>query len=103
MEMAKSSPDLRTWALLGAQHRLKELDEERAAIFSAFPQLRRQDGEKQQRTSRSQSNGDIAQPAPGRRQLSPEARRRISEAVKARWAKQKAAAASATKAANKRK
>jgi hypothetical protein len=89
--MAKSSLDLQALALLGARQRLTELDEERAAILRAFPQLRvasrgRQAAEGNDADTAVNGTG----PSPRkRRKMSAEARRRISEAMKARWAKQK--------------
>lgn len=96
--MPKGSPDLRAWALVGAQQRLRELDEERAAIFSAFPQLR--GGTPTRRLGRPRKvQGDGAAVATGtgikKRTMSAAARKRISDAQKARWAKQKKAAGKA--------
>jgi hypothetical protein len=91
--MAKSSFDLRAWALIGAQQRLRDLDQERAAILAAFPQLRAGAGGRRGRprgsTSVKQASGVAGGRKRKRRRLSKEARRRISEAQKARWAKQK--------------
>jgi hypothetical protein len=82
--MAKGlTEDLRKWALLGAEQRLNQLTQEIAAIRAAFPEL---GGGR--RISRGKSSA-----APRRwrrRKLGAEARKRISDAQKARWAKQKA-------------
>jgi len=86
--------DMRAWALIGAEQRLVQLAEEAAAIHRAFPELRRR-GRGPGRPAAS----DSAEPAAGagtgtrrrrRRKMSADARRRISEAQKARWARQKA-------------
>jgi hypothetical protein len=89
--MPKRKPaDMRRWALLGAEQRLLQLAEEAAAIHRAFPELR-QKGGSQAGAGRSVGNG---QPNGRRRRrkrtMSPEARQRISEAQKKRWAKQRA-------------
>ena len=95
--MAKRSENvnIRQWALIGAEQRLLQLAEEAAAIHRAFPELR----------ARGAGGGRLAGPAsrrdatdaPGgrrrrrrKRTMSPEARKRISDAQKARWARQKA-------------
>ena len=80
-----NTSEVRTWALKGAEQRLVEISEEAQAIYRNFPELRARgrsfelDG-----TGRRQ-----------RRKLSAEARKRISEAVRARWARQKAVSAAA--------
>jgi hypothetical protein len=79
---------IRQWALIGAEQRLVQLAEEAAAIHRAFPELR-------QRGGRGGQPDSVAKPGRGRgrrrkRTLSADARRRISEAQKARWARQKA-------------
>ncbi len=102
--MAKGSFDLRAWARIGAQQRLRELNDERDNILEAFPEL---GGGAENPVPASSSNGgdtevrevaaarrpthDTATQPRKRRKLSAEARRRISEAQKARWAKQKKA------------
>jgi hypothetical protein len=93
--MAIGSFDLKAWALLGAQQRLSELDQERAAILSAFPQLRGVTTAGGRRPGRPPGSGAAKAHATGarkrkRRRMSADARRRISEAQKKRWAKQKA-------------
>lgn len=84
-----SIAEVRTWALKGAELRLVEIAEEAKAIFRAFPELRGKgrgfDGHSSTVTQRAKA------PAGKRRKLSAEARQRISEAVKARWARQKGA------------
>lgn len=91
---------MRTWALKGAEQRLLEISEEAAAIYATFPELRDRsgwNGHTRPRPGRPRKKQEEATEAaaPGgrrRRTMSAEARRRISEAQKARWAKQKGAA-----------
>ena len=87
---------MRTWALKGAEQRLLEIGEEAAAIYASFPELRdRSNGtatigrRKRGRPRKIQSATPVAG-LRGKRTMSADARRRISEAQKARWAKQKA-------------
>jgi hypothetical protein len=81
--MAKrAKSDIRRWALIGAEQRLQQLAQEMAAIRAAFPELRR---------GRAGA-GAAAGARGGKRRLSAEARKRISDAQKKRWAKQRAAA-----------
>jgi hypothetical protein len=100
--MAKrQSDDLRRYAVVGAEQRLTELANEAAQIFRVFPELRARgrglDAVRSTRASASSDGGpDGQQPTPRRRRrrskMSAEARKRISDAQKARWAKQKAEA-----------
>lgn len=83
--MAKRQGDLRKWALIGAEQRLIQLAEEAAAIHREFPELRQ----------RKRASATPATPSPNRggrrrRKMSADARKRISEAQKARWAKTRA-------------
>lgn len=96
--MAKQQTvELHKWAMLGATLRLDQLGEEISAIYRAFPGLRHR--------GRSGRLGRIANAgaaestaatadAPVRRRrrrtMSADARKRISDAQKARWAKQRA-------------
>jgi len=88
--------DLRRYAVVGAEQRLLELAEEAAAIFAIFPELRAPGRGFMAKVggARGASAADAAS-APKRRRrrrkMSAEARKRISDAQKARWAKQKAA------------
>jgi hypothetical protein len=98
--MIVASSDLRQWAIKGAEQRLVEIAEEAKAIYAQFPELREEGrGPKAQsalrtRTRTAAGSPEDGQPAKGgrrrRRTMSREARKRISEAQKARWAKQKA-------------
>ena len=86
--MAKRSNDaMRQWALRGAELRLLEIAQEAAAIYAAFPELRERGKSAPPAAEAPQGAG---RPRRRRRQLSAEARQRISDAQKARWAKQKA-------------
>ena len=102
------SANLRTWALKGAEQRLLEISEEAAAIYASFPELRDRGGMGGQirRGPGRPRNGETASSEAGtprrrrrKRTMSADARRRISEAQKARWAKQKGEAAAAAPAA----
>jgi len=91
------SGQMREWALRGAEQRLLEIANEAEAIHRTFPELRgRRNG-----THTAGANGTTS-PAlgrgrrGGRRTMSADARRRISEAQKARWAKQKGEAPAET-------
>jgi hypothetical protein len=82
--------DIRRWAIMGAEARLVQLAEEAAAIHRAFPELR-QRGTRRGRPAASADSEFQARPRRRRRRkMSAEARKRISEAQKARWAKRKA-------------
>lgn len=70
-------------ARTGAEARLAQLRAEETAILRAFPDLR-------SRRTDAVNGGSPPPPSRrGRRKLSAEARKRISEAQKARWAKQR--------------
>ena len=80
--MAKNSSVRDQWARIGAMARLQELDQERAAILAAFPELR--------------SGGGAAKPAKAagsRRTMSADAKKRMSAGMRKYWAKRKAAEA----------
>src|SRR4051812_18027527 len=90
--MAKTQvADIRRWALVGAEQRLLQIAEEAKAIYLSFPELR--GGRRNLRAL--VGNTESAQPQRRRRRMSREARKRISEAQKARWAKQRAEQAGA--------
>jgi hypothetical protein len=97
--------DLRAWALKGAEHRLVELAEEARAIFAAFPELRARG-----RGFEAPAGSSVAvKRSPRttsqrrrRRRMSAEGRKRISEAQKKRWAKQRARTARETKVAGRK-
>lgn len=100
--MAKrQKSDLRAYAVVGAEKRLLELAEEAAAIFAIFPELRapgRGFMAKGAGRGVAAADGDaVPTKRRRRRKMSADARRRISEAQKARWAKQKAAGATKKK------
>jgi hypothetical protein len=77
--------DLRKYARAGAEARLKEIETEREQIFGAFPELR--SGAAPSRRGRPAST---ARPTRKRRRMSAEARKRISDAQKRRWAAHRA-------------
>jgi hypothetical protein len=82
--------DLRRWALIGAQQRLAEIVSEQGAILATFPELR----DRGRSAGTTSANNDESQPPQRKRRrfkMSAEARKRISEAQKARWAKRRAA------------
>ena len=79
---------LRDWAVKGAEQRLLEIANETAAIHRAFPELRRR-GNGIPAVGAAASTSVSARKVRGRRRMSADARRRISEAQKARWAKQR--------------
>jgi hypothetical protein len=90
--------DIRAWALIGAEQRLVQLAEEAAAIHQQFPELRQRSGGRGRAARSTTSDANATESTDGRRgprrrrrTMSADARRRISEAQKARWAKQKAA------------
>jgi hypothetical protein len=89
--MAKRADnEMRQWALKGAEQRLFEIAQEAAAIHAAFPELR--EGRKGGIASRRGAAMAVTSAAPTRRRgrkRSAEARKRMSEAQKARWAKRK--------------
>ena len=96
--MAKRVDDVRRWAVMGAEARLLQISEEAAAIYRAFPELRRGGGQAISGRGRGRGRGrakaaaaaavegGTAQPRKKRR-LSAAARKRISDAQKRRWAK----------------
>jgi hypothetical protein len=91
--MAKrATSDMTRWAELGAEARLLQLAEEAAGIFRTFPRLR----SKGFMANTTDGHADPAMPlrkGTRKRTMSAAARKRISDAQKARWKKQKAAAA----------
>jgi hypothetical protein len=98
--------DLRRWAVKGAEQRLVEIAEEARTIFAAFPELRDQGRGFNANARGSSGEASVTPPAaPTRRRrgkLSAAGRRRISEAQKARWAKQRDASAAAPEARKKK-
>lgn len=87
--------DFRRYAVVGAEQRLLELAQEAAEIFAIFPELRAP-GRGFMALRKGSRRGDPgsaneAQPRKRRRRkMSAEARKRISDAQKARWKRQKA-------------
>ena len=98
--MPTGSVNVRALASIGAKQRLRELDDERAALVRAFPELTTGDVAGPRRRGRPRKDGYRPALAENeathsgtrkRRKMSAAARKRISEAQKARWRKQKAA------------
>ena len=79
--MAVSADTRSQWARLGARARLQEIDQERAAILKAFPELKR-------------GGHAVAGPGP-RRKISAAARRAMSAGMRKYWARRKAQATKA--------
>jgi hypothetical protein len=81
--MAAMSALEREWARLGAMTRLQKLDEERASILKAFPELRRA-------SSKLAASGTFNSYRT-KRQFSAAARRRMSAGMRKYWARRRAA------------
>ena len=85
-------------ALKGAEHKYAELKAEIAALIEHFPHLASRAGAKVSHVAVALSKGGKAalatmtggEPPKKRRTMSAKARKAISDAQKARWAKQKA-------------
>ena len=75
-----TSSQLQEYARFGAQARLQAIEEERNAIFRAFPELGR---------ASATNNGASSQRSLGRRGMSPSQRRAVGERMKAYWAKRR--------------
>lgn len=71
--------DVNQWAKLGAAARLKEIQEELASIYRAFPDLNGAGGARPQRRKRAR--------------FSAEGKKAISEGMRKYWARRKAKAA----------
>ena len=90
--MAKRlSPELRRYAVAGAEQRLLQLAEEAAEIFAIFPELRAPGRGFMARSGRADRDEAGAAAPRRRRKMSAEARKKISDAQKARWKKHKRA------------
>ena len=83
--------DVNQWAKLGATARLKEIQDELDSIYRAFPDLKGQRSLASGRSSRGRK----------RARFSAEGKAAISEGMRKYWARRKALAAKAAKAANK--
>jgi len=71
----------REWARLGALARLQQIEQERASILAAFPDLRR-------KPTASPSSVDLV--VRKRRTISPKGRRAMSAGMRKYWAKRRA-------------
>ena len=89
--------DIRRWAVMGAEARLLQIAEEAAGIHRVFPELRQRAGGRSLNERNEGPDGRVTGPQRRRRKMSAEARKRISEAQKARWAKQKGTASAKKK------
>ena len=108
--------DMRTWALRGAEQRLVEIADEASRIYAAFPELRdrqqgsiasagrgraRKAGADQPRAAAQPRTAETeAAPAARRKRrrvnMSAEAKQRIAEAQRKRWAEWRAKQGAAT-------
>jgi hypothetical protein len=90
--MAKHSSHILELARKGAGHRYEELKAEIASLEKHFPHLRQSQAERQPKGEQVSAApaGVVAHPPRKRRKMSAAARKKISDAQKARWAKQKA-------------
>lgn len=83
--MARPAADLRSWARMGAEQRLQQLEQERQAILRTFPELRRGTG----------TAASTGASAPGRRRrrrrgpMSAAQKRALSLRMKKIWAERK--------------
>jgi hypothetical protein len=93
--MAKHSSQILQLAKRGAEVRLRELLDEMKVLTLSFPHLRdavdRDDLPVEFILQRGQEKAGEVQATRSRRKMSAKARKAISDAQKARWAKQKAA------------
>jgi hypothetical protein len=87
--------EVRRWARIGAEARLEALEREIAAIYHVFPDLRSRRSTTNPYTAgvREALKGAVTRRRPPR--LSPQARKRIAEAQRKRWAELKARQVSA--------
>jgi hypothetical protein len=89
------SAELIGWALGGLEREIVETRNRLAALTAQANQLRKQAGARGTRSFASApaaSGANASAPAPGagrRRRMSPEARKRISEMMKKRWAERR--------------
>jgi hypothetical protein len=81
------------WARAGAAVRLSELQQEVAEIYRAFPDLRKSGGRVAAAVSAASGDGDK------KRKFSARGKKAISEGMRKYWARRKALAAKAEKAA----
>jgi hypothetical protein len=87
--------DLHMWAVKGAEQRLVEIAEETRVILATFPELKTLNPGLTDEGRRG-DKAPISTAAPRRRRkMSAAARKRIGDAQRARWAKQKATSGAA--------
>jgi hypothetical protein len=88
--MAKHSSHILELARKGADHRYQELKAEIASLEKHFPHLSEpREGRGPKNAQVSASPAEASPPPRKRRRMSAAARKKISDAQKARWAKQK--------------
>jgi hypothetical protein len=94
--VANRQDEYRRYALVGAEQELARINGEAQAILRAFPELRRRGGgvAAPGRDGARSADGNGSEEVPTkkrrrRRKMSAEARKRISDAQKARWARQR--------------
>jgi hypothetical protein len=82
--------EIRRWARIGAEARLAALEREIAAIYQVFPELRSRRSAPNPYTAavRAALRGAVTRHRT--RRLSPQARKRMAEAQRRRWAELKA-------------
>ncbi len=91
-----AAENMRLWAIKGAEQRLVELAEEAKAIFATFPELRaRGRGFDTERKGESGGDPRASKTPRRRRKMSREARKRIGDAQRKRWAEKRAKASPA--------
>lgn len=78
--------EMRRWAIRGAEQRLLEIGAEAARIYAAFPELRDRQVATPARRGPGRPRKTDSAPVRKRRKMSRAARKRISEAQKAREA-----------------
>ena len=105
--VAKRQNDLRRYALIGAGQELARLELQLQNILGQFPELRKGRSAvakgSRQATPAAGAGSGLRTKRRRRRTMSAEARKRISEAQKARWAKQKGAAPVPAQGARKKR
>jgi hypothetical protein len=85
--MPRHSADILALAKRGAEHRFRELRDELASLVRQFPHLNALGGGTTRAPKAKAASLDASAAPRRRRRMSAAARKRISEAQKARWAK----------------
>jgi hypothetical protein len=94
--MPKQTAEFRQWALVGAQAAIEKMQAEIQRIHTAFPELSGRDTVTRRRRGRPvkvdfgvEASDFQVGTAKRKRTMSAEARKRIGDAQRARWAKQR--------------